>query len=185
MKMDKGGVRQQFVVSRILHSTEYWIIPDILLYFKRFRVWPLPSKIIWDRKIAYLTTIDIVSYRLWDIWLQTFCGLTLTLDPQRSLEPRGKQSRTIRKLIHDFLFDFYRHYYVSILYFFREDAGQNFEGRIKWQNLTFSWSLSDIFIPSKGSNTCQTALIGISRIKIGPVIWRELRQKFNGWILIC
>ena len=38
--------------------------------------------------------------------------------------------------VYDFLFDFYGHH-LSVLYYSQENAGQNFEGRTKWQSLTF------------------------------------------------
>ena len=38
--------------------------------------------------------------------------------------------------MYDFLFDFYGHH-LSISYRFRDNAGQNFEGRTKWRILTF------------------------------------------------
>ena len=47
-----------------------------------------------------------------------------------------QKNYTIRKLIYDFLFDFYGDHF-SISYRSRDNASQNFEGRTKWQILTF------------------------------------------------
>ena len=51
---------------------------------------------------------------------------------------------TIRKPVYDFLFNFYGHH-LSILYRFQENAGQTFESRTKWQNLTFKGQGHDQF----------------------------------------
>ena len=61
----------------------------------------------------FLSNFLAISYRFWDIWLQSFHGLTLTFDPQRS--SGVEQFHTIRKFIYDFLVDFYRHH-LSISY---------------------------------------------------------------------
>ena len=56
-----------------------------------------------------------ISYRFRDIRLKGFQGLTLTFDPWRSYGV--KIYYTIRKIIYDFLFDFYGHH-LSISYLF-------------------------------------------------------------------
>ena len=66
-----------------------------------------------------------ISYRFWDIRLQSFQNLILTFDLQRSQEV--KKNFTIRKPIHDFLSNFYWHF-LSISYSFRDIRLQSFEG---------------------------------------------------------
>ena len=66
-----------------------------------------------------------ISHRSRDIRNQSFQGLTLTFDPQRS---SGVENfYTIRKPIYDFLFDFYGQH-LSISYRFRDIPLQSFQG---------------------------------------------------------
>ena len=95
-----------------------------------FRVWPWPltfrghlrskniftiRKFIHDFLSNFYRHFLSISYRFRDIRLQSFFGLTLTFDLQRS--PGVKNILIIRKPIHDFLSNFYRHF-LSISYRF-------------------------------------------------------------------
>ena len=64
-----------------------------------------------------------ILYRYRDIRLQSFQGLTLTFNPWKSSE--AKICYNIRKLVFDFLFDFYGHH-LSISYRFRDIRSQSF-----------------------------------------------------------
>ena len=66
-----------------------------------------------------------ISYRFLDIRNQSFQGLTLIFEFQRSL--RVENIFTIQKAIHDFLSNFYWHF-LSISYRFRDIRLQSFQG---------------------------------------------------------
>ena len=127
--------------------------------FEVFRVWPwsltfrghLGSKIFSLFESTYMTfylipintfslsrtvfeIFDFKVFRVWP-WPLTFRG-----------HLGSKIFSPFRKLIHDFLSNFYRHF-LSISYRFRENSSQNFEGQTKWRILTFSRSrsMTDIF----------------------------------------
>ena len=94
--------------------------------FKLFRAWPLTSEghprskifILFESPYmtSYQTSIDTVflSYRFWDIWLQTFQGLTLTFDLSRTSEV--KCVHAIWKPIHDFRSNFHWHFLYLVLF---------------------------------------------------------------------
>ena len=81
------------------------------------------------RKLIYDFLFDLyrqhlsISYRFRDIRLQSFHGLTLTFDFEKS--SGVKKIYTIRKPIYDFLFDFYRQH-LSISYRFRDIRLQSY-----------------------------------------------------------
>ena len=108
---------------------------------RQCRDWPLTSRVnlmsrkllllkvhSWFFYLTYVDTIDLSRAVFSDIWPQTFSGWPMNQRPVKG-SPEVKQILAIRKPVYDFLFDFYRHY-LSIVYRFQENAGQNFKGYI-------------------------------------------------------
>ena len=125
------------------HKFAWYILPEIYIKcfnscfdfeFRSQRSRSLFEKPIYDFLSNFYWHFLSNSYHFWDIWLQTFQGMTLIFDPWMS--PEVKKCITIRKRIYDFLFDFHGHH-LSISYRSRKNAGQNYEGRTKWLNLSF------------------------------------------------
>ena len=105
-----------------------------------------PRMVIWGQKTLNHSRAHI-WLAIWPLWTPSFylvpfsrystskfLGFDFNFWPLRS--SGIKKFYTIRKPIYDFLFDFYGHH-LSISYRFRDNAGQNFEGRTKWRILTF------------------------------------------------
>ena len=125
---------------------------------------------------TYLTSIDTflsISYRFWDIWLQSFQSLTLTFE--RS--PEVKNILTIRKPIHDYLFNFYWHF-LSISYRFWDIWLQSFQSL----TLTFRGHLrSKIFSPFE-SPYMTTYLTSIDTFSLSRTVFEIFDFKvFRVW----
>ena len=155
----KGHLRSKiFILFESPYMTSYLTSIDTfslsrtvfeIFDFKLFRVWPWPltSKGHLRSKFfipfespymtSYLTSIDTFSLS-WTVFeIFDFKLFRVWPWPLTSKGHLGSNFfYTIRKPIYDFLFDFYGHH-LSILYRFRDNAGQSFEGRTKWRNLTF------------------------------------------------
>ena len=131
---------------------------------------------------SYLTSTDTfsLSHTVFEIFdFEVSRVWPLTFDLKRS--PGVKNIFTIRKLIHDFLSDFYRHF-LSISYRFRENSGQNFQCQTKWRILTFSRSrsLTDIFhFLKKGLTLAKRRRMTYCASKSVQPFWLHPHQRAN------
>ena len=105
----RGQLRSKIVL--MFESPYYSFLSNLYWYFLSQSVFET-----FYIKFFYLHFFSI-SYRLQDIWIQCFQGLTLTCDLWKS--SWVKKMYTIWKPMYNFLFDFYGHH-LSISYRFRD-----------------------------------------------------------------
>jgi hypothetical protein len=139
-------LRDRFIVpfeSLYFISIFYWHFSSISYLFEdiwlwSFKILTLTFNLQGSSEVKYISAIRkfihhflsnfhrhflSISYRFREIRLRSFQSLTLTFDPERS--SGVKNIFTIRKPIHDFLSNFYRHF-LSISYRFRDIRLQSF-----------------------------------------------------------